>query len=104
MKIYSSTLSFVLSISLAAILFSANGFAFAKDKNDGNNVATDRLELETLKIQGNKELPKVLFVVPWQNKIQKKGGKNEQRIVLHSLYGDLFDPVGPTNSLTHTEK
>jgi hypothetical protein len=55
--------------------------------------AEDRLELETTIIKGNKELPQILYVVPWQD--IKRSRKKEQQIVLYSLFGDLFDPVNP---------
>lgn len=55
--------------------------------------AEDRLELETTFIKGNKELPQILYVVPWKD---TKSTKNkEQRIVLYSLFGDLFEPMSP---------
>lgn len=53
----------------------------------------DKVELETTFIKGNKELPQVLYVVPWKD--MKKERRKEEIIVLHSLFGDLFDPVGP---------
>ncbi len=55
--------------------------------------AEDRIELETTTIKGNKELPSVLYVVPWKE--IKNSRKSEQKLVLHSLFGDLFDPVIP---------
>jgi len=55
--------------------------------------ADDRLELETTFIKGNKELPQILYVVPWKE--IKRSRKKEQQIVLYSLFGDLFDPVNP---------
>ena len=55
--------------------------------------AEDRLELETTFIKGNKELPQILYVVPWKD--IKSSRKKEQQIVLYSLFGDLFDPVNP---------
>lgn len=60
-----------------------------------NLKAEDRLELETTFIKGNKELPQILYVVPWQDVKSKK--KKEQQIVLFSLFGDLFDPVTPSD-------
>ena len=60
--------------------------------------AEDRLELETTIIKGNKELPQILYVVPWKD--IKRSRKKEQQIVLYSLFGDLFDPVNPDN-MTH---
>ena len=86
-----------LFISSSTFAASNNDYKLAKGSKK------DKLKLETLKIQANKELPKVLFVVPWQNKKQKKGSKNEQRLVLHSLYGDLFDPINP-GSLSNNDK
>ena len=55
--------------------------------------AEDRIELEVTTIKGNKELPKILYVVPWKE--MQASAKEEQKLVLHSLFGDLFDPVMP---------
>ncbi len=55
--------------------------------------AEDAIELETTVIKGNKELPKILYVVPWKD--IKRSKKVERKLVLHSLFGDLFDPVLP---------
>lgn len=54
--------------------------------------AEDRLRLETTIIKGNKEMPQILYVVPWQD--MKQSGPKDQTLVLHSLYGNIFDPVG----------
>ncbi len=53
----------------------------------------NQMELDTTVIKGNTELPKYLYVVPWQDR--KSDQKVEQKLVLHNLYGDLFDPVLP---------
>ncbi|RDH83855.1 MAG: hypothetical protein DIZ80_06890 [endosymbiont of Galathealinum brachiosum] len=55
--------------------------------------AEDTIELRTTTIKGNKELPKILYVVPWKD--IKRTKKAERKLVLHSLFGDLFDPVLP---------
>ncbi|MDH5572096.1 MAG: hypothetical protein OEY89_10045 [Gammaproteobacteria bacterium] len=55
--------------------------------------AEDKIELEMTTIKGNKELPKILYVVPWKDMASTKG--QEQKLVLHSLFGDLFEPVIP---------
>ncbi len=57
----------------------------------------DQIELEITTIKGNKELPKILYLVPWKDIKQAK--KVEQKLVLHSLFGDLFDPVLPNERL-----
>ena len=56
-------------------------------------LAEDKIELRTTTIKGNKELPKILYVVPWKD--IKRTKKAERKLVLHSLFGDLFDPVLP---------
>ncbi|MBE9568076.1 MAG: hypothetical protein IMF14_05220 [Proteobacteria bacterium] len=56
-------------------------------------VAEDKIELQTTTIKGNKELPKILYVVPWKD--IKSSKKAERKLVLHSLFGNLFDPVLP---------
>lgn len=56
-------------------------------------IAEDRIELKTTTIKGNKELPKILYVVPWKD--IKRSKLDEQQLVLHSLFGDLFEPVLP---------
>ena len=63
-----------------------------------NVTAEDRLELETTFIKGNKELPQILYVVPWKDVKSKQ--KKEQQIILFSMFGDLFDPVNP-DGLNH---
>lgn len=55
--------------------------------------AQDRIELDTTTIKGNTELPKYLYVVPWQDR--KSDQQQEQQLKLHNLYGDLFDPQLP---------
>ncbi len=51
------------------------------------------IELDTTRIRGNTELPKAMFVVPWQDKVQRND--TQQQLVIHNLYSDLFDPVMP---------
>lgn len=55
--------------------------------------AQDSIELQTTIIKGNKELPKILYIVPWKE--VKKTRTEQRKLVLHSLFGDLFDPVVP---------
>jgi len=55
--------------------------------------AEDQIELQTTIIKGNKELPKILYIVPWKDIEKSKNA--ERKLKLHSLFGDLFDPVLP---------
>ncbi len=53
----------------------------------------DKIEMELTVVKGNKELPKVLYVVPWK---RLADGNVQQKLVLHSLFEDVFDPIEPT--------
>ncbi len=55
----------------------------------------DEVEMETTFIKGNKELPQVLYIVPWQE--LKTEQQKEKTLILHSLFGDAFEPVIPRN-------
>lgn len=56
--------------------------------------AQHSIELRTTTIKGNKELPKILYIVPWQE-VKPDTKTVHQKLELHSLFGDLFDPVIP---------
>ena len=71
-------------ILLITLLFSSAAFA-------ENQQEIDRVELKTSFIKGNKELPQVLYIVPWQTIKQVK--KKASNMELHSLYGNIFQPV-----------
>ena len=62
-----------------------------------SNLANAEVEIkmDTTTIKGNTELPKIIYIVPWQESKQYKN--KEQLLVIHSLYGDLFDPVLPAD-------
>ncbi len=55
------------------------------------------IKMDTTTIKGNTELPKIIYIVPWQE--SRKFKNKEQQLLIHSLYGDLFDPVLPDESL-----
>ena len=67
-----------------------------------NGVAQDEIELKITTIKGNKELPKILYLVPWKD--IKRNKKAERKLVLHSLFGDLFDPVLPGKTVVSANK
>jgi hypothetical protein len=53
----------------------------------------DEIELRITTIKSNKELPNILYIVPWKD--VKATPKPQRQLVLHSLFGDLFEPVLP---------
>ena len=56
--------------------------------------AEQKIELKMTTIKANKELPKILYVVPWKD--IKRAHASERKLILHSLFGDLYKPVLPT--------
>ncbi|WP_075188049.1 hypothetical protein [Teredinibacter haidensis] len=74
----------LLILLLALALFGLSDVSFSVE---------DRIDLETTTIKGNTELPKILYVVPWKDAQDREG--KQQKLVLHSLFGDLFDPISP---------
>lgn len=54
----------------------------------------DKIELEVTRIKANQELPQILYVVPWKD--VSGSGESEQKLVLHDFFGDLYDPVLPS--------
>lgn len=69
--------------------------------------ADDKVEVETTRIKANKELPKVLYVVPWKEMESYKNA--DQKLVLHDFFGDLYDPMLPnetalSDEVSETEK
>jgi len=64
--------------------------------------ARDRIRLETTVIKGNKEMPQIVYIVPWKD--MKDQAQKEQTLVLHSLFGDTFDPVHASDVHSHTQK
>ncbi len=79
----------ILTITIS--IATAGNHAIAS--NDDSN---DTLQMRTTFIKGNKELPQVLYIVPWQE--LKTKHKKEKTLVLHSLFGDAFEPMIPRNS------
>lgn len=71
----------VRMLACIAILLAVSQLAFAEK----------RIELESITVKGNKEFPQTLYIVPWQD--VKARSRQEQPLVLHSLFGDLFDPL-----------
>ena len=65
-----------------------------------NGQAAGRIELEVSIVRGNKELPKVLYIVPWK---RMQSGNVQQKLLLHSLFDDAFQPIDPQGFQQHVE-
>ncbi len=57
-------------------------------------IAGDNQDVDTTHIRASKELPKVLYVVPWKDLEARKD--TEEKLVLHDFFGDLYEPVLPS--------
>lgn len=98
MKNISTIRLVLLTLSVFTLFGAEKAEAKAEDSvSNAQNMAepTDRVELRTSFIKGNKELPQVLYIVPWQE--IKKVSLKPENMVLHSLYGDIFQPVTPAD-------
>lgn len=61
-------------------------------------IAEDEMKLELSVIKGNKELPKVLYIMPWK---RLPSDNLEQKLILHSLFDDVFEPIEPESFQQH---
>ena len=69
-------------IILAAMILS--NVALSLEANDEPSTA----------VTTNQELPKILYVIPWKD---IANGKNvEQKLVLHDLFNEIYDPALPS--------
>jgi hypothetical protein len=65
------------------------GAAPAPNKGAARSNARDRLDLDSTQITGNRELPKVLYIVPWRNaELGDLVGKP-----VNSLLDEVLEPV-----------
>ena len=60
------------------------------------------VEVDATRIKANKDLPKVLYVVPWKDMESNKN--TDQKLVLHDFFGDLYDPVLASKTAQSPEK
>ncbi len=52
----------------------------------------DHIELEETLISGNQELPKVLYIVPWQDPSQRPAGRMEPNVIEPPVFRALYPP------------
>jgi len=82
--------------------FFSSSLAYAEEIDSGltedeiKAVVTDRdvINLDGVQIRGNKELPQILYILPWQE-VKTKRRVKEQDIVLFSLTERRIKPVIP---------
>lgn len=93
----------VINLLLVLSLFSAFAAVAAeppqaKGALSGSEIKSvvndDVINLEGVQIRGNKELPSILYIVPWQE-VETKSKLREHEIILHSLGERRIRPVMP---------
>lgn len=55
----------------------------------------DEIRMETTRIKANRELPQILYMVPWKD-FEAPEGKT-QTLKLHDFFGELYDPILPSS-------
>ena len=90
----------LVAMTYVAVIMSASSAASAQDAAEDEAVAktsepvtalAQRLELDTTSVTGNRELPKVLVIVPWKNpELAELTGRP-----LASLVEEALGPVDP---------
>lgn len=65
-------------------------------------LSDDIQSVDTTHIRASKELPKVLYVVPWKDVNSRDD--SEQKLVLHNFFGDLYEPILPDEMNLSFEK
>ncbi|MDH5392659.1 MAG: hypothetical protein OEY11_05680 [Gammaproteobacteria bacterium] len=55
-------------------------------------LAEQRIKLESSKITGNSELPKILYVVPWK---KVAATQINYQLAVHGIRDDMLKPVDP---------
>ncbi|MES2825413.1 MAG: hypothetical protein V4732_17570 [Pseudomonadota bacterium] len=83
---------------MKAIVFLLSFFLFALQAN----AKEENVEVDATRIKANKDLPKVLYVVPWKDMESNKN--TDQKLVLHDFFGDLYDPVLASSTNHSPEK
>ena len=58
-----------------------------------------KVEIDVTTIRTTKELPGLLYIVPWQE-AEIATNTGEREIVIHELFGDFFQPMVPATVTT----
>lgn len=57
-----------------------------------SGMAEQRIKLESSTITGNRELPKILYVVPWK---KVAATRIEYKLTVHGIADDVMKPIDP---------
>lgn len=81
-------LTVVIAVALTTMVFTVFSGLFTIAK------AEDRLELDSISIKGSRELPKVLYIVPWKSArlkaFEPRAGSSSFDVEMEALDRDVF--------------
>lgn len=63
----------------------------------GEHEPRTKVEIDVTTIRTTKELPGLLYIVPWQE-AEIAANTGDREIVIHELFGDFFQPMVPATS------
>lgn len=81
--------------ALLLILCAISMHGVADEREPHTNVEqVAKVEIDVTTIRTTKELPGLLYIVPWQE-AEIAANTEQRKIVIHDLFGDFFQPVVP---------
>lgn len=94
---------YLKSIALMALaLSSAAAQGQSSESTQRQQETRIEVEMDTARIQSVKELPMLLYIVPWKD-TELSTSQQQRRIVIHDLFGDFFEPVMPWSAPAENE-
>ncbi|WP_051234623.1 hypothetical protein [Marinimicrobium agarilyticum] len=60
------------------------------------------IEMDATTIKANKELPKLLYIIPWKD-TELAEATGERKILIPELFGDFYQPVLPGELTSEVE-
>ncbi len=61
------------------------------------------IEMDATRIKANKELPQLLYIVPWKD-ADLSDSAGERKITIHDLFGEFYQPIMPLGESAEAEK
>jgi hypothetical protein len=67
---------------------------FSLQATANNQERRTKVEIDVTTIRTTKELPRLLYIVPWQE-AEIAADIEDRQIVIHDLFGNFFQPMVP---------
>lgn len=53
-----------------------------------------QIQMDQTTIRANKELPQLLYIVPWKD-IDLSDSTQQRKVIIHNLFGEFYQPIMP---------